>query len=179
MGQIRDRMQADLQIAGYSEQTQKVYIHRAARYVAYFGRTPEELGATEIRKYLHHLVGERGLSSSYLRSVRAALRFLYRVTLNRPIEIEWVPVPRRPRHLPQVLLGSEFIALLNATRNPKYRAIFRVMYAAGLRISEACALRCEQIDSSRMVIRVRGKGNKDRYTVLSRVCWSTCVCTGD
>jgi integrase len=58
--------------------------------------------------------------------------------------------------------------LFAALRSPKYRALFLTCYAAGLRISEACALRVEDIDSRRMVIRVRyAKGSKQRYTVLS------------
>jgi site-specific recombinase XerD len=73
-----------------------------------------------------------------------------------------------PKHLPQVLLGTELTALWQAVRNPIYLAIFQLMYASGLRISEACALRPEQIDSQRMVIRLRGKGDKDRYTMLSK-----------
>ena len=53
-------------------------------------------------------------------------------------------------------------------KRPKYRALFMTLYGAGLRISEACRLRVEEIDSRRMVIRVvQGKGAKERYTVLS------------
>jgi integrase/recombinase XerD len=53
-------------------------------------------------------------------------------------------------------------------RNPKYRALFLTAYASGLRVSELVSLRVEDIDSRRMVIRVRhGKGGKDRYVMLS------------
>jgi integrase/recombinase XerD len=53
-------------------------------------------------------------------------------------------------------------------RSPKYRAIMMVQYAGGLRISEACRLQPQDIDAQRRVIHVRaGKGDKDRYTVLS------------
>jgi len=69
--------------------------------------------------------------------------------------------------VPEVLSGVEVEQLLGLIRKPKYRAIVMAMYGGGLRVSEACSLRPEQIDSKRMVIRLRGKGDKERYTLLS------------
>jgi site-specific recombinase XerD len=71
--------------------------------------------------------------------------------------------------LPKVLSGSEVSALLEAVGNPKYRAVLMVMYSGGFRITEACQLRPEDIDSKRMLLHVRdGKGHRDRYTLLSK-----------
>jgi integrase/recombinase XerD len=66
-----------------------------------------------------------------------------------------------------LLNQEELVALFAALRNPKYRALFMTCFGAGLRIREACRLRIEDIDSKRMVLRVRGKGNKERYSLLS------------
>ncbi len=167
MGQLRDRMEADLKIAGYSALTQKTYLFWARKFAAYFMRSPAELGADEVRQFLLYLIEERKVSSQTIRQVRSSLRVLYCVTLDRPVAIEWLPVPRREERLPVVLSGTQVRALLDAVRRPKYRTIFMVMYAAGLRISEACRLRAEDIDSKRGVIRVSGKGGKQRYTLLS------------
>lgn len=167
MGQLRDRMEADLKIAGYSPSTQKAYLFWARKFAAYFMRSPAELGADEVRQFLLYLVEERKVASQTIRQVRSSLRFLYCVTLDRSVAIEWLPVPRREEHLPVVLSGTQVRALLDAVRSPKYRTIFMVMYAAGLRISEACRLCREDIDSKRGVIRVSGKGGKQRCTLLS------------
>jgi len=168
MGQLRNRMQADLKIGGYSPSTQKVYLLYARQFAAHFMRSPAEMGADEIRQFLLHLLEERKISRETLRQVRSALRFLYRVTLNRPIDVEWLPPPRRQKRLPVVLSGSEVQALLDAVQAPNHRAILMSMYAGGLRISEACRLRVEDIDSKRMVIHIRNaKGAADRYTFLA------------
>lgn len=167
MGQIRDRMAADLTIAAYSAGTRKIYLRYAHQFAKHFMRSPEEMGADEVRQFLVHMVEGRGLSRESIRQARAALQFLFAVTLRRPVEVEWVPVPRRQKRLPVVLSGSEVEVLLEAVRRPMYRAVLMAMYAGGLRIGEACRLRAEDIDAKRMVIRVRGKGDTERQTVLS------------
>ncbi len=168
MGQLRQQMEADLKIGGYSLSTQKVYLLYARKYAVHFMRSPAEMGADEVRQFLLHLVQEKQVSRQTLRQVRSALRFLYTVTLNRPVEVQWLPSPRTQKRLPQVLSGTEVAAVLDAVQRPKYRMILSAMYASGLRISEACKLRPQDIDSKRMVIRVVGKGEKERATLLSR-----------
>jgi integrase/recombinase XerD len=167
MGEIRDRLTADLKIRGYSEGTCEVYLRYVIQFVRHYHRSPDEMGADEIRAFLLHMVTERHLSRETMRIARAAIKFLYAVTLRRPIEVDWIPVPRREKRLPDVLSGSEVLALLGAVRSPRYRAVLETMYAGGLRIAEACALRVKDVDSKRGVLRVRGKGNRERVTLLS------------
>jgi integrase/recombinase XerD len=168
MGQLRQQMEATLKIARYSEGTQRIYLHFAEKFAAYFMRPPAEMGADEVRQFLLYCTEQRKLAPSTLRQVQAALRHLYAVTLNRPVAVEWLPTPRRQRRLPVVLSPDEVASLIAAVRQEKYRLIITLLYASGLRISEACALRPTDIDSRRMVITVLGKGDKQRQTLLSR-----------
>ena len=76
--------------------------------------------------------------------------------------------PKQPRPVPRVLSQEQIVALLEALRELRYRAIAMVMYGAGLRIREACTLEVSDIDSARMVIHVRhGKGDAARDVPLS------------
>lgn len=169
MGRLRDRMEANLKIGGYSPSTRKIYLLYARQFAAHFMRSPEVMGVDEVRQFLLHLVDDRKASRETIRQARSALRFLYAITLRRAVVVDWIPMPRAKKRLPVVLSGSEVHALLKAVRNPKYRAIGMAMYSAGLRIAEACRLRPEHIDSKRMLIHVQnGKGGVDRYTLLSR-----------
>jgi len=168
MGQLRDRMEVDLKLGGYSPSTRKIYLLYARLFAKYHMRSPADMGEEEIRQYLLHMVEEKKISRETYRQIRAALIFLYTVTLKRPAEVDHLPVRRNKVKLPVVLSGTEIQQLLDAIRSPKYRAIVMAQYAGGLRISEACRLRAEDIDSKRMVIHVHdGKGGRDRYTVLS------------
>jgi site-specific recombinase XerD len=133
----------------------------------YHKRSPADMGEPEIRAYLLHLP-ENQCSRETYRQVRAGLTFLYTVTLRRQVEIIPPPIRRKRMRLPNVLSGSEVSALLDAVQNIKYRAVLMVMYGGGSGISAACQLGAEDMDSKRMLIHVRdGKGNRDRYTILS------------
>jgi site-specific recombinase XerD len=167
MGEIRDRMIADLRIGGYSDGTRDVYVLYATQFVKHFGRSPAEMGADEVRAFLLHLIEERHVARETVRIARAAIKFLYAVTLRRAVEVDWIPVPRHQKRLPEVLSGTEVAALLGAVRSATYRTVLETMYAGGLRIAEACALRVEDVDAKRGVLRVRGKGDRERVTMLS------------
>ena len=169
MGQLRDRMEQDLKLKGVSPATIRNYLLYCRKFAAFYMRSPEELGATEVRAFLLHQIEVEQLAYASYRQVYAALKFLYSVTLGRPGEVSRLPFPkRRPSALPKVLTVAELTAFFAAFRKAKYRALFMTCYAAGLRLGEACHLRVEDIDSPRMVIRVRaGKGGRERLTVLS------------
>ena len=96
------------------------------------------------------------------------LAFFFRETLGRDdVPASLAPV-KQPRTLPVVLGPDELARFFAAITNLKHRALLMTAYAAGLRVSEVTRLRVADIDSARMVIRVRrGKGQKDRYVMLS------------
>lgn len=170
MGQLRERMVQDLKLTGYSPVTARIYLHYAKYFAKHFKRSPDEMGESEVRAFLLHLLDERKLEHNSYRQAYAALKFLYTVTLKRPFEVHSIPRRRRrPKPLPDVLAGSEVRAVIRAVEDLKYQVLTMAIYGAGLRVTEACQLRVEDIDSLRMLIHVRhGKGGKDHYVMLSQ-----------
>ena len=167
MTPLRQRYIDDLRLKNFSPGTIKVYVHAVAKFARHFGRSPDTLSGEEIRAYLVQLL-DRGVTRSSCVVVRNALRHLYTDTLGRPDCLEAVPRPKRERRLPVVLSRAEVQRLFAVITNLKQRALFMVAYDAGLRLSELLSLRVEDIDSQRMVIRIRqGKGKKDRYARLT------------
>lgn len=163
-----DKLVADLKIGAYKPKTIEIYSWLVRMFIEHHGgRTPTRLGADEIREFLVFLIDEKKVSREYIRQTRAALKFFYKTTLRRAIEVDWVPVPRKQKRIPLVLSGTEVNDLIKATDQIKYQSVFAVMYSGGLRIKEACCLKVADIDSKRMVIRVRGKGGRERITILS------------
>jgi integrase/recombinase XerD len=164
---LRQRMLEDMQIRNYSPHTIDGYVRYVAQFAKHFGVSPEQLGAEHIRTYQLHLLHQKVSKSIFIQTV-CALRFLYEMTLGRPWMVEYIPYPKRPKTLPVILSHGEVQALLRAPRHLKHRLILATLYTTGVRVSELCQLQGTDIDSHRMVIRVRqGKGQRDRQVGLS------------
>ncbi|MHB0971248.1 MAG: tyrosine-type recombinase/integrase [Thermoanaerobaculia bacterium] len=167
---LRLRMQQIMRVRNYSERTQKIYLGAVAKFAAFFHRSPEKLGSEEILTYQLHLRDVRHVSFTFFNQIMSALRFFYGEVLERDEMVQRIPYMRRERRLPVVLSAEELLRLLEATVSLRDRALITLTYSAGLRLGEACRLSVADIDSSRMMIRVRqGKGHKDRYVPLSPV----------
>jgi len=162
------QMEVDMLLGDYSERTRKVYLDAIAKFEAHQGRPVEETGVEHIRAYLHDMV-ERNLSESSIKHAYSALKLIHEVTLGKPWETRRIPKAKKKKRLPVVLSQSEVQAIIDAAPNLKYRAIFATIYSAGLRTAEVAQLKLSDIDSVGMRIRVdQGKGNKDRFTLLSK-----------
>jgi site-specific recombinase XerD len=158
----------DMQLRNLAVRTQKQYIAQVAAFAKYFGTSPENLDIEAIRQYQLYLLNERKISPDAVGQYTSAVKFLYLVTLEMPWTNEYFPRARCPRKLPVVLSYEEVLAFFDHVPSLKYRAALMVCYGAGLRISEAVALKVCDIDSKRGLIRVeQGKGRKDRYAMLS------------
>jgi site-specific recombinase XerD len=168
MTPLRRRMIEDMRLKNLSPRTIEAYTSRVATFARHFGRSPQDLGRDDVRAYLLYLVQKKKVSWSVYNQTLAALRFLYEVTLGRKDALERIPFPKQPKRLPVVLSLDEVARFFSAVAGIRHRAILMTAYAAGLRLSEVTGLRVEDIDSKRMVIRVRqAKGRKDRYVMLS------------
>ena len=148
--------------------TVDTYVQRVSAFARHFGRSPELLGAKEVRDFQLHLLQRRVSWSSFNQAV-CALRFLYGTTLGRPEQIPLIPFGKRPKSLPSVLSQEEVLRLLNAARPGRDRLLLQIAYGCGLRLSELAHLQVGDIDSGRMAIYVRqGNGGKDRLVPLSQ-----------
>jgi integrase/recombinase XerD len=167
MGLLRDKMEGDLTLKGFSLNTQSCYLRCARHFAEHYRRSPALMGEREIKDYLLHLVKEKDASPATHRMYVASLKFLYTVTLNRPQAVARVSFPKVPRRLPDILTGSEAARLISCVTSIRYRTMAAVCYGAGLRITEVCSLKPQNIDSGRGLIHVReGKGRKDREVML-------------
>jgi site-specific recombinase XerD len=174
MGKLRDKMREDLELRGARPNTIVTYIGCAKRFVKHFGRSPEAMGAEEIRRFLLHLVRKQKASPSTVSVYSAAIQFLYNVTLERPAETSAIPKIKIPMRLPIVLSGTEVERLLAALPGKKVRTIVMLAYGAGLRVSEILKLRIQDVDGKRMVLHIRdAKGGRARDVMLSTVLLET------
>jgi len=168
MTELRQRMIDEMTLRGFSPRTHESYLGAVKDLAHYYNQPPDRLNTEQVRQYLLYLERERHLSWSSLNVAASGLRFFYFNTLKwQPVKLD-IPPRTTPRRLPEVLSREEVDRLISPVPNLKHRTLLMTIYAAGLRVSEAIALRVHDIDSARMTIRVvQGKGRKDRYTILS------------
>ncbi|MEO6037668.1 MAG: site-specific integrase [Saprospiraceae bacterium] len=168
MSPLQQRMLEDMQLRNFSAGTQRSYIHYVTGYAYHYNLSPTKLGLDDIRNYQLYLIEQRQLAPSSINCFLSAIQFLYTVTLEMPWSKTQFVRMKVPETLPVILSEEEVLTFFKHVGILKHRAVLMLCYGSGLRISEAVSLRAEGIDSKRMLIHVHlGKGQKDRYTVLS------------
>lgn len=166
MGETRNRIVSELRLHGYSPHTHRAYVRAIERFVEHFSADLEQLGPDEIKQYLLYLE-DKGLSAATRRVHRAALKFAFSVVLGRPEVLRGITCPKTPYILPEILSQREVLGVLECMTSSRCRMAALTIYGTGLRVSEVCHLQVEDIDSARMLIRVRGgKDARDRYVML-------------
>ena len=183
MTPLRQRMLDELQRRNYNADTIRGYIHAVKDFAEYFGKSPEAMGADEVREFQLYMIRDKKLALGTVALRMGALRFLYKKTLRRrDLDIDDLPLVRAPRKLPVVLSQEEVVRLIEGAPNLHYRTLLMLLYATGLRRAEAVRLKISDVDTSLMLIHVhQGKGSRDRDLPLTpkllealREYWQSC-----
>ena len=162
-------MKMDMELRGFSHKTVKVYLKNVQVVSDFFTIDPEQLNYDQIREFLHHAIIFRKLSRSYVNSIYSALMFYFKFTLGRSWNMQDIPRVKQASKLPVALSPSQVQKLFHSVSNIKHKTMLITCYSAGLRVGELLNLKVTDIDSVSMKIRVQnGKGNKERYTILSQ-----------
>src|SRR5215469_12029806 len=152
MSPLRQRMIENMKLAGLSPTTQAVYIKSVRGLAAHYHRSPDQLSEEEVRSYLLGM-RERGVARGTFKASHYGIQFLYRNTLSR----DWSLFSKK---------RSAVRNILPRLRNPIYRACSTVIYACGLRAGEGTGLEIRAIDGVNRLLRIIGKGNKERVVPL-------------
>jgi site-specific recombinase XerD len=166
---LRRRMIEDMAIRKFAPKTQHDYVQRVKDFAAFLGRSPDTAKSEDVRSFRLHLMSN-GAGTPKINITVSALRFFFKVTLDRPDLTKHLAFMHEPRKVPVVLSPEEVARFLEAAPGVKYKAALSVAYGAGLRVSEVVSLKVSDVDSERMMLRVeQGKGRKDRHAMLSPV----------
>jgi integron integrase len=160
-----------LSLRHYSPRTREAYVGWVRRFVLFqHRRHPESMGAPEVSAFLSDQATRGNVSASTQNQALAALLFLYSEVLHRPLEfVGGVVHAKRPTRLPVVMSRDEVKAVLGQLTGT-WHLMASLLYGAGLRLLECASLRVKDVDfsSGQLVVR-RGKGHKDRMTLLPQV----------
>jgi len=167
---LLDRVRSALRARHYSRRTERAYVGWIRRFVLANGkRHPSTMGRDEVEAFLSSLATEANVSASTQNQALAALLFLYREVLANDLGwLDGVVRAKTPSRLPVVLTRDEVCLLLASLRGMP-QLMCALMYGTGMRVLECAALRVKDIDFAMHQVTVRrGKGGKDRVTMLPR-----------
>src|SRR2546425_749474 len=166
MTPLRTRFIEDMQLHGYSPKTQSCYVGPVSGLAKPYHKSPDLISEEELRRYFLFLTLEKKVARATATIALCGIKFLFQNTLQRNWTAFKLLRPRREKKLPVVLSREEVRKILPCVRTPMYRVCLTTIYSCGLRLSEGLFLRIADVDSERMLLRIRGKGNKDRFVPL-------------
>jgi integrase/recombinase XerD len=157
-----------LELKRYANNTVKTYVQCFEKFINAQKETDLlHVNEQDVELYLQKMIQEKK-SNSYVNQMINSIKFYYEVVKQMPNRFYSVERPFKEHTLPKVLSKQEVKDIIEATSYIKHKCILSLMYSSGLRIGELLALKPEDIDSKRMLVRVnQGKGNRDRLTLLS------------
>ncbi len=162
-----------------SENTVKAYIKDIRRFFEYIQKPPKDIVRSDVEKFVKSLskgeitggeVTETTISR-YISSLKTIFDYLQLIGVINENPTERVRHPRLRKKIPSFLTVEEVKAMINTfdeEKELKYKTIISVLYFCGLRVSELCNLRVEDVSFYPPYIKVvMGKGNKDRLVPIS------------
>jgi len=165
---LRSRMIREMELRNYSQRTIENYLHALTKLAKFYRLSPDKISSEQVKDYLHNRLIHEGISTSSINQIISGYKILQQDVLKRDWQQIKIKRPRRKKSLPVILTSDEITSMITHTRNLKHKTIISLAYSSGLRKGELQMLKPADIDSGRQQIRVRnGKGQKDRYTLLS------------
>lgn len=161
-----------LRVSNRSEQTIRNYLRSITALMVYHQRLPDELDLDHVIDFLHDLQHEKERQWRTVKMHVAGIRWFYEHLLHAKEFAHQIPYPKEKPSLPQIISRQELALLFSHCENLKHRVMLKLLYSSGIRRNELLALQLTDVITTDSQFRIRvnkGKGGKDRYTVLSQL----------
>ncbi len=166
-----EKVKDTLELGGKSEQTFINYKSHIIRFLNYYDENTEinKLSEDEIVGYLRKEYINLGKCKSTLNTCTCSLRFLYSVCFNKKLNKDLLPSTKLRKKIPTIISKQLFLKIFNEEHCLKYKCWLLLAFCSGLRVSEVATVKIENIFPNEHKLKVLGKGNKERYTILPDV----------
>ena len=167
MTPLRQTMIEQCQLRGLSPRTIDSYVYAVEQISRYYHQRPEYLTNAQLEAYFTYLAIDKKLSRNTIHVQLNGIYFFFEHVLHKSFKIT-KPLAKKPVKLPVLLNADEVQKIIGNCNDPKYRTMLLTYYGTGLRLMELVALKVQDIDGKSSVLKViNGKGNKDRYVILT------------
>ena len=160
-----ENMKKEMLRRNYSLRTIKTYLYCLNKFLIFYNKDFKKITKQDIKDYLDKLINKK-VSGSTINVNLNALKFLFEETLNKRLTIK-IKYSKTPKNLPIFLTKEEIIELISQIENNKHKLMIKLLYGAGLRVSELINLKINDLNFENNYGWVRqGKGRKDRLFII-------------
>ena len=166
-----EKVKFTLELGGKSNKTFDNYKSHISRFLNYYDDEIEINKLTEdnIVDYLKKEYIDLNKCASSLNIGICSIRFLYSVCFNKKLNKDLLPSTKLKRKVPTIISKNLFIKIFNEEHCLKYKCWLILAFCSGLRVDEVSKIRIENIYPQEHKLKILGKGNKERYTILPDV----------
>ena len=163
-----EKVKYTLELGGKSEKTFINYKSHIKRFLDYYEEDEEinKLSEDRIVDYFRKQYIDLNRCAASLNVGICSIRFLYSVCFNRQLNKDLLPSTKLKKKLPTIISKQLFLKIFNEEHYLKYKCWLILAFCCGLRVDEIAKLRIENIYPNEHKLKVLGKGNKERYTIL-------------
>ena len=160
-----------LKMGGRSEITVRNYCYAIERFLNSYNNEVKisKLPIDNIIKYFRKNFLDKNLSANTYNFNVASIRYFYLICFERNISKTLLPTSNIRKRIPTIITKEQFLNIINRETNLEHKCWYLLSFCCGLRISEIATLKIEDINSKEHKLKVLGKGNKERYTILPDV----------
>ena len=163
-----EKVKDTLELGGKSDRTFTNYRSHINRFLNYYAEDVEinQLSENQIIDYIKKEYIDLNRCSSSLNVGICSIKFLYSVCFNKKLNNDLLPSTKLKRKMPTIIPKDLFLKIFNDENCLKHKCWLLLAFCSGLRVEEVANIRIENIYSNEHKLKVLGKGNKERYTIL-------------
>lgn len=163
-----EKVRYTLELGGKSEKTFGNYKSHITRFLNYFNENIEinKLSEDEIVDYFRKQYINLNRCAATLNVGICSVRFLYSVCFNKQLNKDLLPSTKLQKKIPTIISKQLFLKIFNEEHCLKYRCWLLLAFCSGLRVEEVATIRIENVFPAEHKLKILGKRNKERYTIL-------------
>ncbi len=166
-----EKVKYTLKLGGRSDKTFINYRSHINKFLNYYDENVEinKLSEEKIIDYIKKEYIDLNRCAASLNVGICSIRFLYSVCFNKKLNKDLLPSTKLKRKIPTIISKEIFLKIFNEENCLKYKCWLILAFCSGLRVNEVATLKIENIFPNEHKLKVLGKGNKERYTILPDV----------
>ena len=163
-----EKIRQTLEIGGRSKRTFENYKSHLKKFLNYYDENANlrKFNEDDILTYIRVNYIDKGLSGESYNMAVKSIKFFYSICFNKEFKKSLIPNYKLRKRLPNIIEKKAFLNIINNDKHINHKCWLLLAFCSGLRAEEVATIKIENIYANEHKLKVIGKGNKERYTIL-------------